>query len=134
MFEKEAEEYFKGICGDYNEEFERTNKRHYWVGFDIKNAYKQGATDEYRKAEELINDLTAAFNREHAKARDLRLEKPLCLFNSFKELDFKTASNKALQAIHLVEKLYVVRSESCGKYQYTLLEADSEEEAIRRCM
>ena len=41
--EKEAEKYFKSICEDYNEEYERTGKRHYWVGFDIKKAYLAGA-------------------------------------------------------------------------------------------
>lgn len=40
--EEMAEEYFKSVCEDYNEELERTGKRHYWVGFDIKNAYLAG--------------------------------------------------------------------------------------------
>ena len=42
---QKAEKYFKSICEDYNEELERTGKRHYWVGFDIKNAYIAGATE-----------------------------------------------------------------------------------------
>lgn len=54
------------------------------------------------------------------------------LFESFKTLDFRTTCNKALQAFYLEERLYVVRSECCGKYQYTLVDAKSEEEAIRR--
>lgn len=40
--EEMAEEYFKSVCKDYNEEKERTGERHYWVGFDIKNAYLAG--------------------------------------------------------------------------------------------
>lgn len=56
------------------------------------------------------------------------------LFESFKTLDFRTTCNKALQASYLEERLYVVRSECLGKYQYTLVEAKSEEEAIRRVM
>lgn len=56
------------------------------------------------------------------------------LFNAFEELEFKTTFNKALQAFYLERGLYVVRSESLGKYQYTLVEAGSEEMAIRKCM
>ena len=56
------------------------------------------------------------------------------LFESFKSLDFRTTCNKALQAFYLEDRLYVVRSECCGKYQYTLVEADSEEQAIRMVM
>lgn len=41
--QQEANEYFKSICRDYNEEYERTGKRHYFVGFDIKNAYLASA-------------------------------------------------------------------------------------------
>jgi hypothetical protein len=51
--EKEAEEYFKSICGDYNEEYERTGKRHYFVGFDIKNAYLAGAEPREKRIAEL---------------------------------------------------------------------------------
>lgn len=40
--EEMAEKYFKGVCKDYNEEKERTGEYHYWVGFDIKNAYLAG--------------------------------------------------------------------------------------------
>jgi hypothetical protein len=50
---KEAEEYFKSICGDYNEEYERTGKRHYFVGFDIKNAYFAGAKPREKRIAEL---------------------------------------------------------------------------------
>ena len=56
------------------------------------------------------------------------------LFDCFNELDFRTTYNKALQAFYLEEGLYVVRSESMGKYQYTLVIASSEEMAIRKCM
>lgn len=56
------------------------------------------------------------------------------LFESFKDLDFRITYNKALQAFYLEERLYVVRSEICGKFQYTLVEAKSEEEAVRSCM
>ena len=54
--EKEAEEYFKSICGDYNEEYERIGKRHYWVGFDIKNAYIASAEPREKRIEELEKD------------------------------------------------------------------------------
>lgn len=40
--EEMAEEYFKSVCKDYNEEKERTGERHYWVGFDLKNAFLAG--------------------------------------------------------------------------------------------
>ena len=40
--EEMAEEYFKSVCKDYNEEKERTGVRHYWVGFDLKNAFLAG--------------------------------------------------------------------------------------------
>ena len=56
------------------------------------------------------------------------------LFGCFNELDFRTSFNKALQAFYLEKGLYVVRSKSMGKYQYTLVEASSEEMAIRKCM
>ena len=56
------------------------------------------------------------------------------LFDCFNELDFRVTFNKALQAFYLEEGLYVVRSHSMGKYQYTLVEASSEEMAIRKCM
>ena len=49
--EKEAEKYFKSICGDYNEEYERTGKRHYFVGFDIKNAYLASAEPREKQIE-----------------------------------------------------------------------------------
>jgi predicted RNase H-like nuclease (RuvC/YqgF family) len=56
--EKEAEEYFKSICGDYNEEYERTGKRHYFVGFDIKNAYLAGAEPREKRIAELEKENT----------------------------------------------------------------------------
>lgn len=40
--EEMAEEYFKSVCKDYNEEKERTGERHYWVGFDLKYAFLAG--------------------------------------------------------------------------------------------
>lgn len=55
------------------------------------------------------------------------------LFKAFDNLDFKSNFNYALQAFYLEEKLYVVRSKSLNSYQYTLVEADSEEQAIRKC-
>ena len=51
--EKEAEKYFKSICKDYNEELERTGKRHYWVGFDIKDGYIAGAEPREKRIAEL---------------------------------------------------------------------------------
>ena len=56
------------------------------------------------------------------------------LFDAFENLEFRVTFNKALQAFYLEEGLYVVRSHSMGKYQYTLVEASSEEMAIRKCM
>ena len=56
------------------------------------------------------------------------------LFDAFEKLEFRTTFNKAIQAFYLEEGLYVVRSESMGKYQYTLVKASSEEMAIRKCM
>lgn len=50
---QEAEEYFKSICGDYNEEYERTGKRHYWVGYDIKDAYLASAEPREKRIAEL---------------------------------------------------------------------------------
>lgn len=55
------------------------------------------------------------------------------LFKSFNNLNFKSNYNDALQAFYLEEKLYVVRSKIFNDYQYTLVEADSEEQAIRKC-
>ena len=55
------------------------------------------------------------------------------LFKSFDSLDFKSNYNYALQAVHLGEKLYVIRYKALDKYQYTLVEADSELQAIRKC-
>lgn len=40
--EEMADVYFKSVCKDYNEEKERTGERHYWVGFDLKNAFLAG--------------------------------------------------------------------------------------------
>lgn len=56
------------------------------------------------------------------------------LFDAFEKLEFRTTFNKAIQAFYLESGLYVVRSHSMGKYQYTLVEASSEEMAIRKCM
>ena len=56
------------------------------------------------------------------------------LFAAFEKLEFRTTFNKAIQAFYLERGLYVVRSKSMGKYQYTLVEATSEEMAIRKCM
>ena len=56
------------------------------------------------------------------------------LFDAFEKLEFRITFNKAIQAFYLERGLYVVRSESMGKYQYTLVEASSEEMAIRKCM
>lgn len=56
------------------------------------------------------------------------------LFDAFGKLEFRTTFNKAIQAFYLERNLYVVRSYSMGKYMYTLVEADSEEWAIRKCM
>ena len=50
---QEAEEYFKSICGDYNEEYERTGKRHYFVGYDIKDAYLASAEPREKRISEL---------------------------------------------------------------------------------
>lgn len=55
------------------------------------------------------------------------------LFDAFEKLEFRTTFNKALQAFYLERGLYVVRSHSMGKYQYTLVKASSEEMAIRKC-
>ena len=56
------------------------------------------------------------------------------LFDAFEKLEFRTTFNKAIQAFYLERGLYVVRYDSMGKYQYTLVEASSEEMAIRKCM
>lgn len=56
------------------------------------------------------------------------------LFDAFGKLEFRTTFNKAIQAFYLERGLYVVRSYSMGKYQYTLVEASSEEWAIRKCI
>jgi hypothetical protein len=55
------------------------------------------------------------------------------LFKSFNNLNFKSNYNYALQAFYLEEKLYVVGSKILNDYQYTLVEADSEEQAIKKC-
>lgn len=55
------------------------------------------------------------------------------LFKAFDNLNFKSNYNYALQAFYLEEKLYVVRSKVLNDYQYTLVKADSEEQAIRKC-
>ena len=54
---QEAEKYFKSICEDYNEEYERTGKRHYFVGFDIKNAYLASAEPREKRIAELEQKL-----------------------------------------------------------------------------
>lgn len=56
------------------------------------------------------------------------------LLKEFSELNFRPSFNLAIQAFYLEERLYVVRSHVMGKYQYTLVEADSEEQAIRKCI
>ena len=56
----EAEEYLKSICEDYNEEYERTGKRHYFVGFDIKNAYLASAEPREKRITELEKELEQA--------------------------------------------------------------------------
>ena len=56
------------------------------------------------------------------------------LFDAFNKLEFRTTFSKSLQAFYLESGLYVVREHVNGKYQYTLVEASSEEMAIRKCM
>ena len=56
------------------------------------------------------------------------------LFDTFEKLEFITTFNKAVQAFYLEIGLYVVRSKCMGKYQYTLVEASSEEMAIGKCI
>lgn len=56
------------------------------------------------------------------------------LFDAFEKLEFRTTFNKVIQAFYLERGLYVVRSYSMGKYKYTLVEASSEEWAIRKCI
>ena len=56
------------------------------------------------------------------------------LFDAFEKLEFRTTFNKFVQAFYLERGLYVVRSYSMGKYKYTLVEASSEEWAIRKCI
>ena len=56
------------------------------------------------------------------------------LFDTFEKLEFRTTFNKAVQAFYLERGLYVVRSKCMGKYQYTLVEASSEEMAIGKCI
>ena len=79
--EKEAEKYFKSICGDYNEEYERTGKRHYWVGFDIKNAFLAGAEPREKRIAELEHQLThrncldCSNHSSKLRMRTLELEK-----------------------------------------------------------
>lgn len=51
--EKEAYEYFKSICDDYNKEHERMGRRHHWVGFDIENAYIASAEPREKRIAEL---------------------------------------------------------------------------------
>ena len=83
---QEAEEYFKSICGDYNEEYERTGKRHYWVGFDIKNAYLASAEPREKRIAELEKaceetqelldkqiEATYKLDKENAELKDYRL-------------------------------------------------------------
>lgn len=53
------------------------------------------------------------------------------LFDAFEKLEFRTTFNKAIQAFYLERGLYVVRSDSMGKYQYTLVEASSEEKKLK---
>ena len=73
--EKEAEKYFKSICEDYNEEYERTGKRHYFVGFDIKNAYLAGA----KPREKRIADLEDKLKKETAQR----------IYNFYKSIKWK---------------------------------------------
>ena len=87
--EKEAYEYFKSICGDYNEEYERTGKRHYWVGFDIKNAYLAGAeprekqiqidAEQIRALQKQNGELT-----DRVKELEAQIEKMKCCENCSK--------------------------------------------------
>ena len=56
------------------------------------------------------------------------------LFDAFEKLEFRTTFNKFVQTFYLERGLYVVRSYSMGKYKYTLVEASSEEWAIRKCI
>ena len=56
------------------------------------------------------------------------------LLDSFEKLEFRTTFNKSVQAFYLERGLYVVRSKCMGKYQYTLVEASSEEMAIGKCI
>ncbi len=84
-------------------------------------------------ADEVFNKEMKAYTDEALGISDIHKYSHK-LFDAFEKLDFKTTFNKAIQAFYLEEGLYVVRSESMGKYQYTLVEASSEEMAIRKCM
>ena len=73
---KLAEEYFKSVCRDYNEEKERTGERHYWVGYDIKNAFlaglkagKQQWHDLRKNPNDLPNDDRIVSDQEGSNVR-----------------------------------------------------------------
>jgi hypothetical protein len=84
--EKEAYEYFKSICDDYNEELERTGKRHYWVGFDIENAYIASAEPREKQITRLskhILELQKDKGNLIDRCRELeaQIEKMKCCYN-----------------------------------------------------
>ena len=92
---QEAEEYFKSICGDYNEEYERTGKRHYWVGYDIKNAYLASAESREKRIAELEQQIEIMKKCENCKNREYSAHEEPCLHcqRCFASKDVKDQEN-----------------------------------------
>lgn len=94
---QEAEEYFKSICEDYNEEYELTGKRHYWVGYDIKNAYLAAAESREKRIAELevqIEKMKCCWNCKHFdklynRCELTRFTLKSCLCNSLDKWEIK---------------------------------------------
>ena len=101
--EKEAEKYFKSICEDYNEEYERTGKRHYFVGFDIKNGYLAGAEPREKRIAELEEKLANADYQ--LEGRDLEISELEAQIEKMKSAS-KTAYIKGIRTMANALKKY----------------------------
>ena len=101
--EKEAEKYFKSICEDYNEEYERTGKRHYFVGFDIKNGYLAGAEPREKRIAELEEKLANADYQ--LEGRDLEISELEAQIEKMKSAS-KTAYIKGIRTMANALKEY----------------------------
>lgn len=112
-------------------EFTKTDWKKYPTYEHALQEWAESLLEEETKG--LKTELKTAYPNEALGINDI-IKYSHKLFDTFEKLEFRPTFNKAVQAFYLEIGLYVVRSKCMGKYQYTLVEASSEEMAIGKCI